>query len=75
MNFITQLERIERINLLIKTKSTGTPSQLANRLELSERRVYQLINLLKTLGAPVYFDKDRNSYCYSEDVRFTFGFK
>ena len=74
MDFITQLERIERINQLVKTKSTGSPAQLARRLNFSERRVYQLISLIKTLGGPIYFDKEYNSYCYSENIEFTFGF-
>jgi len=43
MNFLDQLERLKRINQLIKMKATGTPQQLARKLELSERRVYQLI--------------------------------
>lgn len=75
MDFITQLERIKRINQLVKTKSTGNPAQLARRLELSERRIYQLISLIKTLGAPIYFDREYNSYCYSENIEFTFGFQ
>ena len=75
MDFITQLERINRINQLIKRKATGSPAQLARRLELSERRVYQLISLIKTLGAPIYFDRAHNSYCYSENVEFIVGFQ
>lgn len=74
MDFLTQLKRIERINQLVKTKPTGSPAQLAHQLELSERRVYQLINLIKTLGGPIYFDKEYNSYCYSDNIDFTFGF-
>ena len=47
MDFIKQLERIKRIHYLITLKATGNPAQLATTLELSERRVYQLLKKMK----------------------------
>ena len=29
---------------------------------------------MKIMGAPIYFDSYKNSYCYKEEVEFTFGF-
>ena len=75
MNFLDQLERLKRINQLIKMKATGTPQQLARRLDLSERRVYQLIKLMKELEAPVHFDRERNSYCYEYDFSLSLNFE
>ncbi|MEM1121159.1 MAG: hypothetical protein AAGJ18_11975 [Bacteroidota bacterium] len=68
MNLQCQLSRLDRVDALIRRKATGTPEQLARRLELSERRVYQIINLMKALGGPIFFDRERNSYCYEYEL-------
>ncbi|WP_439185311.1 winged helix-turn-helix domain-containing protein [Carboxylicivirga taeanensis] len=51
MKFLTQMERYERILKLIKRKATGTPQELANRLDISESTLYEYIRVLKHSGA------------------------
>ncbi|WP_157493891.1 hypothetical protein [Fulvivirga imtechensis] len=60
---------------LIKKKATGSPKDLSLRMGISERQVYNIINEMKELGAPIYFCTIRRSYCYKERVTFTFGFE
>ena len=60
------LDRIERLHLLIKRKATGTPKELANRLQVSEASVYEYIKTLKEMGAPVAYDIYRKSYVYDK---------
>lgn len=74
MNLLEKLQLIERVDGLISRKCTGSPSSLASRLSTSERNIYHLIGTMKEMGAPIYFCKTRNSYCYKEQVRFSFGF-
>ena len=74
MTLIDKVRIIERVHKLIQRKATGNPKQLSTRLGMSERYVFDLINLMKKLGAPIYFCKNRNSYCYTEDGVFSFGF-
>lgn len=74
MTLLEKLAQIERVDALIRRKSTGSPASLASRLDASERHVYKLIKLMKEMGAPVYFCHDSISYCYEEDVMFSFGF-
>jgi len=75
MTFLDKLEQIDRVDSLIRRKSTGTPLSLSMKLETSERYVYKLINLMKNLGAPIYYCKYYESYCYKDEVLFTFGFE
>jgi len=75
MNLLEKIRLIERVHGLITREGTGSPAMLANRLNISERNIYNLINVMKEMGAPIYFCKSRNSYCYEEEVRFSFGFK
>jgi len=47
---------------------------VACKLNISERSVYYLIKLMKKLDAPIYYSRNRQSYCYKEEVTFTIGF-
>jgi hypothetical protein len=74
MSILRRLNQIERLDSLIRRKSTGSVSDIAMKLEVSERNVYHLLDLMKDLGAPIYFCRSTNSYCYESEVRFSFGF-
>ncbi|MEM6736021.1 MAG: HTH domain-containing protein [Bacteroidota bacterium] len=74
MGLIEKLKQIERIDALIRRKATGTPGQLAKKLRLSERQVYNVIKLMKDMGAPIFFCPFRKSYCYEYEVEFRPGF-
>ena len=74
MTLLQKLQQIERVDVLIRKKATGSPATLATRLDTSERCVYDLIKLMKQMGAPVYFCQESGSYRYQEDVVFSIGF-
>src|SRR5690606_5893385 len=57
---------IERLHILIKRGGTGTPRELARRLQMSESTVYEYIKTLKELGAPLVYDTYRKSYVYQK---------
>ncbi len=62
------LEYIERINLmhkLIKEQRTGNPSKFAKKLGISTARLYQLIEELKIMQAPICYSKKDTTYYYS----------
>jgi predicted DNA-binding transcriptional regulator YafY len=69
------LERFFRIDNLIRRKATGNSLQLANRLEISESSVYEYLAIMKSMGAPIHFSKEHNSYYYDEEVNFRFFFE
>jgi len=68
------LNRFLRIDHLIRIKGTGTPAQLAERLNLSERSIYDYINYMKALGCPIKFDSFRETYYYEEEGFFVIAF-
>lgn len=74
MKIYENLTLMERIDRLTRLKATGTPKELANRLDISERSLYNLIKQMKSLGAPIEYNKARNSYQYTTPVTFKFGF-
>jgi predicted DNA-binding transcriptional regulator YafY len=68
------IERFKRIDEIIKTKSSGTPSQLAAKLDISESTLYEFIAVMKELGAPILYDKIAQRYYYQNDGKFTISF-
>lgn len=74
MDLIQKIRLIERLDYLIQRKATGTPKDLSEKLKLSERHIYNIINDMKVMGAPIIFCNIHKSYCYQEHVTFKFGF-
>jgi predicted DNA-binding transcriptional regulator YafY len=75
MSFIKKLERIERIDQLIKLRATGTPEELASKLAISESSLYDTLSTMKDLGAPIEYDKYLETYYYSQCVMVDFTFR
>ena len=67
-------QRLSRIDHLIRIKGTGTPSELAGKIGISERSTYEYIRLMKEFGAPVLYSRQRKSYYYKEEGRFLISF-
>ncbi len=64
MPVMKYINKMLRINTLVKHRATGSPRELAGKLGISERRVYEYINNMKELGAPIAFSYYHNSYIY-----------
>lgn len=74
MKIQDKIQLIKRADDLIKECNTGSPSTFASKLDLSERGIYNLLNLMRQLGAPIYYSKEEGSYCYKQNVIFSVGF-
>jgi biotin operon repressor len=72
---LNSFKRIERLDRLIRTKATGRPDQLAIKLGMSKRSVFDYINLMKQNGAPIKFCPYRQSYYYDEEGFFKISFR
>ncbi|QEC52447.1 HTH domain-containing protein [Anseongella ginsenosidimutans] len=60
------LNRLEYLNDLIRKKSTGSPKELAEKLNISQTTVFNWINMLRDLGALIKYDSERQTYFYEE---------
>jgi len=67
-------KRLETIDSLIRIKGTGTPKQLASRLNISERSLYEFLQMMRSLGAPIKYSKFRQTYYYVENGGFNISF-
>ncbi|GGB23947.1 HTH domain-containing protein [Puia dinghuensis] len=68
------LHRLIRLDYLIHLKSTGTPANCAQKIGISERSLYDYLKMLKEMGAPIKFSRNRGTYYYNEEGRFRISF-
>ncbi|MCF8346370.1 MAG: helix-turn-helix domain-containing protein [Bacteroidales bacterium] len=66
---------LNRMDSMIRLRSTGNPADFAERLSISERTLYNYLALMKDLGAPVRYSRTRESYFYQVNGRFVFEFE
>jgi hypothetical protein len=64
MNLEKQAVRINKAHQLILEEKTGTPSEFANKLNISRSQLYNLIGILKEYDAPIKYCKKINSLYY-----------
>ncbi|MDN5199905.1 HTH domain-containing protein [Fulvivirgaceae bacterium BMA10] len=64
MAYYDIVKRIDRIDCLIRMKATGSPDELAHKLNVSKRQVYRYIDMLKDQGKEIYYEPYSRSYCY-----------
>ena len=76
MALYNYLNRIERMDYLIRSKCTGSPKELAKKLNISERWLYIFLDELRTeLDCPIRYDRKLRSYIYEKPGRVTIGFE
>ena len=74
MTFFEKITILERVDSLIRRKATGSASELANRLGISRRSVYDIINIMKMMDAPIVYDNIRKTFVYEYECELSIGF-
>lgn len=74
MRFIEKLQVIERVDGLIRRKATGTADELSTKLGVSRRTVYEIINVMKKMDAPIDYCPNRKSFYYRYECDLSIGF-
>ncbi|WP_282143198.1 DNA-binding protein [Cellulophaga baltica] len=75
MKNLKKLERLQQLHNLITVENTGTPKNLANLMQISQRSVYLLIEQLKDYNATIRYCRSRKTYYYCEsfDLKISFS--
>lgn len=72
MNLPADINLIQRLDSLIRLKATGCPDELGERIGISRRQVYRIIDEMKVMGFPVAYCRSRKTFYYEQEVKFTF---
>jgi ACT domain-containing protein len=69
------LQLIERIDTLIRHRATGTPDDMAEKLEVSRSTWFNYLHILKEdLGFPIDYDPEKQTYFYTARGAFRIGY-
>ena len=64
---------IKKIHARILSASTGKPKELAFKLNVSERTIYNYIHFMrKELKAPIIYNREKGTYLYDTKCNINF---
>jgi hypothetical protein len=63
------LDRLARLDQLIRTNRTGTAEELAQKLGISRRQLYNYFDEMKAFGLEIEFDRYAQTFRYCNNVR------
>jgi len=66
MKVFEYLDRISRMHRMLTRQHTGTPSEFASQLGVSRTTLYEMIDELKSRGAPISYSKSLCTFFYTE---------
>lgn len=75
MSLLKYIDRLKRMDDLIRRKATGSAEDFAEKLGISKTQLYEDLKEFRGLGAPVVFCQVRKSYCYEGDFRLILKFE
>ncbi|MDY0201425.1 MAG: helix-turn-helix domain-containing protein [Tenuifilaceae bacterium] len=75
MNILKLQELLESLVKLIEHECTGTPTELAQQLGVTDRTVKRCIAQLRDMGADIKYCTHLNSYYFASPITFRFGFE
>lgn len=74
LDLFKQVEILQRFEKLIQNEKTGNPQNLSNRLRVSRSQLYRLIGILKDYGAPIDYNRTKETFFYKHPYRININF-
>jgi biotin operon repressor len=71
MKVFEYLDRISMMHKLVLRQRTGTPEEFARQLGVSRTTIYELIDELRSRGAPIVYSKSAKTFFYSQPYDIT----
>ena len=75
MSLLKYVDRLKRMDDLIRRKATGTPVEFSRKLGICKSMLMINLTELKQMGAPLKYDHSNQTYCYDRTCRLIFEFK
>lgn len=77
MNYLKHIERLEKIDKLIRANKTGNPEEFAQNIGISRRQLYHYLDELRSFGVEIQYSRSRRSFLYSNNkkLRIYFDFE
>ncbi len=65
MELKNEIYRLKVLHRLIKTHNTGSPQELAEKLRISKRHLYNVLDNLRLLGAKIDYSRSNFTFYYT----------
>ena len=65
MELKNEIHRLNRLHRLIKMCNTGSPDELAHKLHISKRHLYNVLDDLRALGAKIDYSRSDYTFYYT----------
>ncbi|MEO1587302.1 MAG: HTH domain-containing protein [Bacteroidota bacterium] len=75
MSISRYIDRLGRMDALIRRKATGSPKSFAQKLDISVSTLYEYLAVLKDFGAPVSYSRGCRSFVYETAGEFIISFR
>ena len=76
MSLFNDIQKFKQLDRLIRFGETGPPDELAKKMQVSRATLFRIIDRFKKeFDAPIYFDKNINSYYYEYPGKLIIKFK
>ena len=75
MSLLKYIERLKRMDDLIRRRATGSAREFSEKLQVSESQLFLELKEMKELGAPIEYCTRSRSYCYITKCRLVLDFK
>lgn len=75
MSLLKYVNRLKRMDYLIRLKATGNATEFSKRLGISRSQLLQDLKEFRELGAPVRFCRSRQSYEYMSECLLNLEFR
>ena len=70
MELKNEIHRLNRLHRLIKMCNTGSPDELDHKLHISKRRLYNVLDDLRALGAKIDYSRSDYTFYYTNSFDF-----
>lgn len=74
MSLLKYIDRLKRMDDLIRRKATGCAHEFAEKLDISRSQLLQDLKELRELGAPIEFCPINKSYLYTKKCTLSIDF-
>ncbi len=69
MSLSKYIARLQRMDLLIALKATGSPEEFANKMNLSRSTLFETLQEMKLMGVDIRYSNIRETYYYGDARR------
>lgn len=69
MSLSKYIARLQRMDLLIALKATGSPEKFANKMNLSRSTLFETLQEMKGMGVDIQYSNIRETYYYGDARR------